>query len=167
MALRKPTAAAAAVNRLVREQAADVDAFLAAAAALRDAQLKETGDLESATERERELLEGLVRSGGDHVRQSLRAAAVDEEAARQLRQGRLESALEPRGFGTLLDQAKRTARKTEKNRPPQTKETRRPRRPEQASRSHSGACRSAGLDHATNSEAVLDRRTNCLPVQTG
>ena len=43
MALRKPTAAAAAVNRLVREQAADVDAFLAAAAALRDAQLKETG----------------------------------------------------------------------------------------------------------------------------
>ena len=114
-ALRRPTAAAGAVNRLVREHAADVNAFLTAAAELRDAQLNHSSDLRSATDRERELLAQLVSSGGPAVRRSLQAAAVDEDAARQLVQGRLEMELEPRGFGTLLAHAQRTSPKPSKS----------------------------------------------------
>ena len=101
-ALRKPTAAAATVNRLVRERRPDVDRFLEANVALRDAQLSGTGDLEAATARQREALEQLVRAAGEPVRQSLTAAAVDDEAASELLEGRLVRELEPRGFGTLL-----------------------------------------------------------------
>jgi hypothetical protein len=83
-ALRKPSVAAAAVNRLVREHRRDVEAFLRAAATLRDAQFAGKGDLQAATKDEREALERLIRAGGEPVRQSLLAAAVDEEAAREL-----------------------------------------------------------------------------------
>jgi hypothetical protein len=103
-ALRKPTSAAAAVNRLVRERRGEVVAFLAAAAELRDAQLGGKGDLAAASQREREALEQLVQIGGDGVRQSLLAAAVDDQAARELLAARLDRELEPRGFGTLLTQ---------------------------------------------------------------
>src|SRR5438105_2846821 len=105
-ALRKPTAAAGAVNRLVREHRDEVEEYLAAATALRDAQVAGKGDVAAATKRERELLGRLVRLAGDQVRQTLQAAAVDDEAAEALRRGRLERELEPRGFGTLLAHAK-------------------------------------------------------------
>jgi len=105
-ALRKPTAAAAAANRLVREHRAEVEEFLAVAATLRDAQFGGKGDLAAATSREREALSRLIRVGGDAVRQTLEAAAADEEAARELLEGRLERELEPRGFGTLLAHTK-------------------------------------------------------------
>jgi hypothetical protein len=101
-ALRKPTAAAAAVNRLVREHRKEVEAFLAAAAKLRDAQFAGKGDLAAATKAERAALTKLARTGGAAVRQSLEAAAVDDDAARELLAGRLTQELEPRGFGTLL-----------------------------------------------------------------
>jgi len=102
--LRRPTAAAGAVNRLVREHPGDVKRFLAAADALQRAQLAGR-DVDKATQRERGALDTLVRAGGDQVRQSLQAAAVDSEAARELLEGRLERELEPRGFGTLLAHA--------------------------------------------------------------
>jgi hypothetical protein len=101
-ALRKPTAAAAAVNALVRQNRREVDAYLEAAAALRDAQFAGKGDFATAAKRERETLERLVRLGGDAVRETLLAAAVDEDAAAQVLEARLERELEPRGFGTLL-----------------------------------------------------------------
>jgi hypothetical protein len=104
-ALRKPTASAAAANRLVREHRADVEGFLAAAAAVQDAQFGGQGDLASAIRRERELLARLVKLGGEDVRQTLQAAAVDGEAAKELLRGQLERELEPRGFGTLLAHA--------------------------------------------------------------
>jgi hypothetical protein len=100
--LRKPTAAAAAVNQLVRTHRRDVERFLSAANALRKVQVAGKGDLAAATSAEREALVGLIRTGGGQVRQSLQAAAVDEEAAKQLLDGRLEHELEPRGFGTLF-----------------------------------------------------------------
>jgi hypothetical protein len=108
--LRKPTSAAAAVNHLVRQNRADVERFLAAAEALREVQLTGKGDLLKATRQEREALNRLVRTGGEQVRQSLEAAAVDKEAARELQEARLVSELEPRGFGTLLADAHRTSR---------------------------------------------------------
>ena len=101
-ALRKPNAAAAAANRLVREHGSELEAFLKAAAALRDAQFAGKGDLAQATKREREALDRLTRLAGKEVRQTLEAAAVDDEAAEELRAGRLVKELEPRGFGTLL-----------------------------------------------------------------
>ncbi len=102
---RKPTAAAARLNRLVRENRGEVDAFLAAAGRLRDAQLAGRGDLREAGRRERESLNRLVALAGEGVRQSLAAAAVDGEAAAELLAGRLLRQLEPRGFGTLLGAA--------------------------------------------------------------
>jgi hypothetical protein len=100
---RKPTAAAAAVNALVRAHRVEVDRFLGAAAALRDAQVGGRGDVQAATRQERDALARLVGLGGATVRQSLQAAAVDSQAAADLLAGRLTQELEPPGFGTLLD----------------------------------------------------------------
>jgi len=110
-ALRKPTAAAGAVNRLVRDHRADVERFLRAAAVLREAQLSGKGDMASATGQEHEALKRLVRVGGETVRQTLLAAAVDDDAARQLLEARLERPLESRGFGTLLAHLPPSARR--------------------------------------------------------
>jgi hypothetical protein len=109
-ALRKPTAAAAAVNHLVREHRDDVDAFLGASAALLEAQVAGKGSLEDATKQQRDALARLVKAGGEAVRQSLLAASVDEDAANELLAGRLERELEPRGFGTLLSHVKPSER---------------------------------------------------------
>jgi hypothetical protein len=70
-ALRKPTAAAGAVNRLVRAHRVQVDAFLRAAGTLRDAQVAGKGDLAAAAQAEREALEKLVSLGGEAVRPTL------------------------------------------------------------------------------------------------
>jgi hypothetical protein len=108
-ALPKPTAAAAAVNRLVREHRGEVEQFLRAAAVLRDAQFAGKGDLAAATQQEREELERLIGAGGEGVRQTLLAAAADEDAAQQLLEARLVRELELRGFGTLLAHARPAA----------------------------------------------------------
>lgn len=101
-ALRKPTAAAGAVNRLVRDHRPEVDAFLAAAAILRDAQFAGKGDIASAGNAQREALEKLVSLGGESVRATLQVAAVDDNIARDLLAARLVQEPEPAGFGTLL-----------------------------------------------------------------
>jgi hypothetical protein len=107
--LRKPSAAAFAVNQLARRHAAELDAFLGAAAQLRHAQLK-GGDVQAATQEQRQALQRLLQLAGeyanstqiDRVRQTLHAAAVDESAAEAVRAGQLERELEPGGFGTLV-----------------------------------------------------------------
>ena len=116
-ALAKPTLAAWAVNQLSRSHAAELDAFLAAAAAVRDAQLSGKGDARETVRRQRDALEVLVRAaqqalGGKssgtvttRVRQTLESAAVDDEAAAEVRLGRLTKELEPLGFGSLLAHA--------------------------------------------------------------
>jgi hypothetical protein len=115
--LRKPTAAAAAVNRLVRENRDEVEQFLRAAERLRDAQFAGEGDFGAATRQQREALERLIGAGGEAVRQTLLAAAVDDAAATQLLDARLERELEPRGFGTLLAHARPAAPKPTRQRP--------------------------------------------------
>jgi hypothetical protein len=117
-ALAKPTVAAWAVNQLTRRRHADLDEFLEAAATAREASLGGRGDAREAIRRQRDALETLVRGareelGGDvsdpvagRIRQTLEAAAVDDEAAEQLRRGRLVKELEPAGFGTLAVYAK-------------------------------------------------------------
>jgi hypothetical protein len=104
-ALRKPSASAGAVNRLVRSHRTHVEAFLDAAVRLRDAQFAGKGDLGAAAQAERAALEELVDLGGESVRASLQAAAVDDEIARDLLAARLVREPEPAGFGTLLAHA--------------------------------------------------------------
>jgi hypothetical protein len=101
-ALRKPTAVAGAVNRLVRSHRSKVEEFLDAAAKLRDAQFAGKGDLGAAAQAERAALQELVELGGEQVRASLEAAAVDDEVASDLLAGQLVREPEPAGFGTLL-----------------------------------------------------------------
>jgi hypothetical protein len=117
-ALRKPTAAAGAVNRLVRSHRARVEAFLRAAATLRDAQVAGKGNIAAAARAERAALEKLVARGGEAVRPTLQAAAVDDDAARELLQARLVREPEPPGFGTLLAHAKPRAAKPPTAKPP-------------------------------------------------
>jgi hypothetical protein len=85
-ALRKPSAAAGAVNRLVHNHRTQGEAFLDAAARLRDAQFASKGDLGAAAQAERRALEELVDLVGEPVRASLQAAAVDDQVARDLQQ---------------------------------------------------------------------------------
>ena len=110
-ALRKPTAAAGAVNRLVREHRPDVGAYLAAAATLRDAQFAGKGNIAAAADAQREALEKLVLLGGEPVRATLQAAAVDDNTARDLLAARLVREPEPAGFGTLLAHSEPNAAK--------------------------------------------------------
>src|SRR5205814_165179 len=88
-ALREPTATAGAVNRLVRGHRRQVEAFLGAAARLRDAQVAGKGDLGAAAQAERAALDELVGLGGEPVRPALEAAAVDDDIARDLLAARL------------------------------------------------------------------------------
>jgi hypothetical protein len=116
-ALAKPSAAAWALNQLARENAKELAGFLKAATALRDAQFGGRGDLKAATARQRAALSELLgaaetvlgesasRENLARIRQSLEAAAVDEQAAARLREGRLVKELEPAGFGSLVASA--------------------------------------------------------------
>jgi len=117
-ALRKPTAAAGAVNRLVRTHRVQVEAFLRAAATLRDAQFAGKGDVASAARGEREAIEQLVSLGGEAVRPTLQAAAVDDNTASDLLKARLVREPEPPGFGTLLAHAEPTPAPSARRRSP-------------------------------------------------
>lgn len=104
-ALRKPTATAGAVNRLVRGHRAEVEAFLETATTLRDAQFAGKGDLAAAAKAERAALDELVSLADESVRMTLEAAAVDDDVAQELLAARLVREPEPAGFGTLLSHA--------------------------------------------------------------
>jgi hypothetical protein len=120
--LRKPSAAAWAVNQLVRTQRRDVDSLFKAGDALQRAQaelLAKRGDaakLRKAVDEERLALEPLVEKargllGSDgheltparlgQVSDTLHAAALDQDARAQVRDGRLERELRHVGLGAL------------------------------------------------------------------
>jgi hypothetical protein len=120
--LRKPSVAAWAVNQLVRTQKRGVDELFQAGDALARAQasvLAHRGDrssLRDAMDAERSALDalvdrarGLLSDGGvelsaarlEQVRETLHAAALDEEARAQVRAGRLERELRYVGLGSL------------------------------------------------------------------
>lgn len=106
--LRKPSVSAAAVNQLARSAPDDVDALLAAGEALRQAQLG-GGDrdaIRAAARDEREAVEKLVGEAGklspaalEEVRETLHAAATDEEARELVRRGVLTEARRAVGLG--------------------------------------------------------------------
>jgi hypothetical protein len=121
-ALRKPSVAAWAVNQLVRTQRRTMAELLEAGDRLRDAHeqvLAGRGDgrtLREAVERERSAVDaltgtvrGLLTSEGgelsqpiiDRVADTLHAAALDDAARDQVREGRLERELRHVGLGGL------------------------------------------------------------------
>jgi hypothetical protein len=115
--LQKPSVAAWAVNQLTRRRHADLDEFLDASVTAREAQLGGRSDAREAIRHQREALERLVSAARDElrgkaseavtgrIRQTLEAAAVDDQAAEDVRRGRLVKELEPAGFGTLAAHA--------------------------------------------------------------
>jgi hypothetical protein len=127
--LRKPRVSAAVVNRLARESADDVEALLAAGEALRQAQLG-GGDrdaIRDAARDEREAVDKLVASVGkasestlQEVRDTLHAAALDEEARELIRRGVLTEARHAVGLGGFGGVAPSPARK--KDKPPKKKD---------------------------------------------
>jgi hypothetical protein len=108
-ALRKPTAAAWALNQLARRRPKDVERLLAAGKGLREAHeaLLAGGDraaLQRASAKERELVDSLARDAtavaaeagtagtaalDEKIRGTLHAAALDKETAAELESGRL------------------------------------------------------------------------------
>jgi hypothetical protein len=121
-ALRKPSVAAWAVNQLLRTQRRPMSELFEAGDGLRDAhQQVLTGrghgrTLRDAVERERTAVDaltgaarGLLTSEGhelsptviDRVTDTLHAAALDEDAREQVREGRLERELRHVGLGGL------------------------------------------------------------------
>ncbi|WP_246257639.1 hypothetical protein [Amycolatopsis anabasis] len=110
--LRKPTLAAWLVNQVAREHPGEVDRLVSLGAELRAAHQDLAGDKIRALSKQRnELIQGLrerawsiARKAGQGVGEAIarqlddtfEAAVADEEAAAQVRAGRLSSALQPR-----------------------------------------------------------------------
>jgi hypothetical protein len=102
-ALARPPVAVWALNRLARDQGRVVEAFLDAAAALREAYAggggvrEATGPLRTAEARAVEAAEAIVRADAGRltdsvargIRSGLQAAATDPDAAEALRRGRV------------------------------------------------------------------------------
>ena len=147
--LRKPSVSAAAVNQLVRRSADDIEALLAAGEALRQAQLG-GGDrdaIRAAARDEREAVEQLVGHAGklspaalEEVRETLHAAATDEEARELLRRGVLTEARRAVGLGGFAVAA------------PRKGETK-PRAPKEKAKT-----RAAGEEAAREREAEAERK---------
>jgi hypothetical protein len=115
---RKPSTAAWAVNRLVRDFPKEIRELAKAGAALRKAQLRiieggDPGPMQTKLSEARDLVARLTRAArqllGDEggasdamltrVSETLLASLADEARAEQLVQGRLVKEMEPSGFG--------------------------------------------------------------------
>jgi len=106
-ALRKPTAAAHAVNRIVRDRPDDVAELLAVGEQLRTAMARGGGDVRELTEQRRALVSDLSAHAPPSVKAdvaaTLEAATADPELAAAVRSGRLVRPLHYAGFGALPD----------------------------------------------------------------
>ena len=110
-ALRKPTAAAHAVNRLVRDRPNEIDELLALGADLRTAMAGGNDDVRRLTEQRRDLIGRLAgRDPIADVAATLEAATADPELAAAVRSGRLVKPLHYAGFGALPDVSAAVAR---------------------------------------------------------
>ena len=128
--LRKPSVSAAAVNQLARRAPDDVEGLLAAGEALRQAQLG-GGDrdaIRAAARDEREAVEKLAGQAGklspaalEEVRETLHAAATDEETRELVRRGILTEARQAVGLGGFGAVAP-PARKSEPKQPAKKEE---------------------------------------------
>jgi hypothetical protein len=106
-ALRKPSAAAWAVNQVARRNPNAIDELVAAARAVHDAQAKavqgNSSDLRTTTEVWRKHIHALAAEAGaqyrDDAAATFEAASTSDEWAGVLKAGRLMATLSPGGFG--------------------------------------------------------------------
>lgn len=108
MALRKPTAAAHAVNQLVRDRGNDIDALIALGGQMRAAMGTDATEVRRLTEERRTLIAGLIDADlsaavQEDVAATLEAATADADLANAVRSGRLVKPLRYAGFGNLPD----------------------------------------------------------------
>lgn len=115
-ALKKPSVTAWALNRLAQDQPEEVAALLQAGDAVRSAQQQalagDASGLRAASQNLQAVVTRLTEAAAgnldapdpqrDRIRDTLRAAAVEEEAGQALRRGRLVEELTPAGFGLGL-----------------------------------------------------------------
>lgn len=137
--LKRPSQAAWIVNQLARRRRDQLEGLVAAGRQLRQAQAR-GADMTTALREEREALEGLVAEArklgartdtvATRVRETLQAAAADDEAAARVLEGRLEKELEAPGFAPLLAAAAAAA--PARKRPAQKEPPRRDRAAERA-----------------------------------
>jgi hypothetical protein len=176
-ALRKPTAAAWVVNQLVRRSDRALADLLGAADRLRAA--TEGGDaaaLREAASAQRDAIDLLmaeareIAAGGDvaegaldRVRETLHAAAADDDARAQVTSGRLERELQAVGFGAFpLTMAPPAAPRAKpaaapKPAPAAAAERKEERGPSAAERRRTEAARErARKEHARRGEAAAD-----------
>ncbi|MDX6727817.1 MAG: hypothetical protein QOK49_2622 [Baekduia sp.] len=110
--LAKPTRAAWAVNRLVRDRPEEIEALVAAGATLAGAQEQlldgaDAGVLRGAAEAARALVDALAEAAPvdgaarDKVRATLHAATVDEDVRDEVAAGRVTKERSASGFGGL------------------------------------------------------------------
>jgi len=110
--LAKPTRAAWAVNRLVRDRPEEIEALVAAGAALAGAQEQlldgaDAGVLRGAADAARALVDALADeapvdgAARDKVRATLHAATVDEDVREEVAAGRVTKERSAAGFGGL------------------------------------------------------------------
>jgi hypothetical protein len=107
-ALRKPTAAAHAVNHIVRNRTNDVDALVALGERMRVAMVGDPAEVRRLAEERRVLIAGMVDSDlttsvQEEVFATFEAATADPGLAAAIRSGRLVKPLRYVGFGTLPD----------------------------------------------------------------
>lgn len=153
---RKPTMPAWAVNQLVRRKRQDVEELLSLGRELRRAQGRlvagrDAGDVLALSGRERQIVQDLVRSAAgilgetdsrasdatlDEVAETLHAAALDEETAAAVAEGRLERRLQRQrraiGLGLPAGGSRSPSRSTPPKRPPPAKLANARRRLEEA-----------------------------------
>ena len=107
-ALRKPTAAAHAVNALVRNRTDDIDALLALGEDMRAAMGGDPDEVRRLTAERRNLIGDLVdpdlpTATQQDVTATLEAATADPQLAAAVRSGRLVKPLRYAGFGAMPD----------------------------------------------------------------
>ena len=176
-ALRKPSVAAWAVNQLTRTQRREIEALYAAGDALREVQAgvlsgsADARELRSAAESERAavdalvaLARGLLSSGGqeltattiERVADTLHAAALDDEARREVSEGRLVRELRHVGLGGGLGGAAAAPPSRPASGPPDTPT--KPAKPAKPARGGAAGARKAGTGVEAERQAARDRK---------
>jgi len=112
--LRKPTAAAHAVNQLVRDRTDDIDALLTLGEQLRAAMGTDATSVRRLIDERRKLIANLVdrdlsAAVQEEVTATLEAATADPDMAALVRAGRLVKPLQYVGFGSAMPTAKKDA----------------------------------------------------------
>jgi hypothetical protein len=184
-ALRKPSVAAWAVNQLVRTQRKGVDELFEAGDALRAAHDQvlagrgDAGSLRGAVARERAAVEALAKLAGglltseghelsptivDRVSDTLHAAALDDDARAQVRDGRLERELRHVGLGMAPGAAPPRPRSRRKPaaEPRQTPDEQRTAEEDRAAAEERAKARSAARAAEREARRRLERATRAV-----